>query len=181
MIDSAKILQKGPNPIAQIWRFPSLTVNAIQSSSREQAGNIINDTAWAKVTVRLVDGMDPKECMKLLQDHLKKHTPWGLEVDFKVEALNGAWAIEPKGQVFDAAVSSMRKGYEAEPLKIGCGASIPFVKPFADALGGAPVLLIGVEDPYTNAHGENESLLISDLKKACLSQIYLFAELGQQK
>ena len=41
-------------------------------------------------------------------------------------------------------------------------------------------VLIGVEDPYTNAHGENESLLVSDLKKAMLSQALLFDELAQR-
>lgn len=180
MIPSAKLLPEGPSLIGQLWRFPSLTINAIQASSRKQAGNIITDAAWAKVTIRLVPDMDPEKVMSLLQAHLKKVTPWGLETTFKVEATNGPWSINPEGPAFEAAKSAMARGYGKEPYLIGSGGSIPFVKPFADALGGAPALLIGVEDPYTNAHGENESLLVSDLKKACISQIILFEELAEK-
>ena len=180
MVAGAQILREGPNPNAQIWRFPSLTVNAIQASSRAQAGNIINDTAWAKITIRLVADMDPALVMEELQATLRASVPWGLEVTFKPESANPAWSTDPVGPAFEAAEAAMRVGYGAEPLHIGCGGSIPFVRPFADALGGAPALLVGVEDPYTNAHGENESLLISDFKKACLSQTQLFLELSER-
>ncbi len=166
------------SPVVQTFRVPSLTVNAIQASSRKQAGNIINDTAWAKVTIRLVPDMDPDFVLGKLEGFLRERTPWGLETRIKVEAANGAWATEPSGPAFEAANRALEKGYGRAPLKIGCGGSIPFVKPFADALGGAPALLVGVEDPYTNAHGENESLLVSDLEKACLSQVFLFAEIA---
>jgi acetylornithine deacetylase/succinyl-diaminopimelate desuccinylase-like protein len=168
------------SPIIQTWRLPSQTVNAVQASSRAQAGNIICDTAWAKVTIRLVGGMDPVKVLSQLEDHLKKQCPWGLQVTFKTEACNPAWSTEPTGPAFELARKALTAGYGREPLMIGCGGSIPFVKPFADALGGAPALLIGVEDPYTNAHGENESVLISDLKKACLAQAHLFSELGER-
>lgn len=167
-------------PVVQVWRFPSLTVNAIQASSRKQAGNIINDVAWAKVTVRAVADMDPERTMRLLEEHIRKHVPWGLEVVFHREACNGPWAENPVGPAFEAAEAALTAGYGQAPYKIGCGGSIPFVKPFAEALGGAPALLIGVEDPYTDAHGENESLLISDLKKSALSQVYLFAEMAKR-
>lgn len=117
-----------------------------------------------------------------MKAHIKSAVPWGLEVTVTGGGDSGssAWAINPTGPAFEAAVSSMKKGYGVEPLMMGCGGSIPFVKPFAEALGGVPALLIGVEDPYTNAHGENESLLISDLQKACVSQIHLFSEISER-
>lgn len=187
LVAGARLLPEGPNPIAQLWRFPSLTVTAIQASSRKQPANIINDAAWARVTLRTAPGMDPVKTAELLKAHLKRVAPWGLEVELKGgdASSGGAWAIDPVGPAFEAAVSSMKKGYGEEPLMIGCGGSIPFVKPFAEALSGGggravPVLLVGVEDPYTNAHGENESLLVSDLRKACVSQIHLFAELAER-
>jgi acetylornithine deacetylase/succinyl-diaminopimelate desuccinylase-like protein len=180
MIDSLKMLGEGPNPGVDVWRLPSLTVNAIQASSRKQAGNIINDVAWAKVTIRLCPDMNPEKCLKLLEDHLRKQAPWGVEVSFKTEACNGPWSIDPSGPAFEAADAALERGYGKAPYKVGSGGSIPFVKPFADALGGAPALLIGVEDPYTNAHGENESLLVPDLLKSCVSQVHLFAELSER-
>ena len=47
MLDRVEFLQKDIHPYAAIWRFPSLMITAIQASSRAQAGNIINDSAWA--------------------------------------------------------------------------------------------------------------------------------------
>jgi cysteinylglycine-S-conjugate dipeptidase len=180
LVAGAKLLPEGPNPIAQLWRFPSLTVTAIQASSRKQAANIINDAAWARVTIRTAPGMDPAKTGAFLKAHLEKVCPWGLSVEIKGGDHGGgsSWSIDPVGPAFEAAIVAMKKGYGEEPLMLGCGGSIPFVEPFTKALGGVPALLIGVEDPYTNAHGENESLLVSDLEKACLSQIHLFAELA---
>lgn len=179
MVPSAKLLKQGPSPIAQTWRFPSLTVTAIQASSRAQAPNIINDTAWAKVTIRIARGMNPASVVKHLEEYLRARVPWGLELHLETETATPSWETETQGPVFEAALRALEKGYGHSVIKMGSGGTIPFVGPFAAALKGAPALLIGVEDPYTNAHGENESLLVSDLYKACLSQAYLFEEIGR--
>ncbi len=180
MVPGARLLREGPSLLGQLWRFPSLTVNAFEASSKKQAGNIINDAAWAKVTIRLVPDMNAEKVLKQLEDFLKAHVPWGLEIKLTVESCAGPWATNPIGPAFEAAKAAMKAGYGVEPYQIGMGGSIPFVQPFSDALGGAPALLIGVEDPYTNAHGENESLLLSDFKKGCISQVYLFSEIAER-
>src|SRR5690606_5809852 len=75
LVQGAKLLPEGPNLIAQLWRFPSLTVTAIQASSRKGAANIINDAAWARVTIRTAPGMDPVRTSELLQEHIRKACP----------------------------------------------------------------------------------------------------------
>lgn len=182
LVPSAQLLKEGPSVLAQTWRFPSLTVTAIQASSKATPNNIINDIAWARVTIRVAPGMNGEKISQALQAHLKKQVPWGLECTLTEQGVGDGWKTDPYGEhrhTFELAERALEKGYGKKVIKIGCGGSIPFVEPFAKALGGVPALLIGVEDPYTNAHGENESLLISDLKKACLSQIYLFEALGK--
>ena len=50
-------------------------------------------------------------------------------------------------------------------MVVGCAGAIPFVGPFVSVLG-APALLLGLEDPVCNAHGENESLHLEDFRRA---------------
>ena len=180
---SSSVLKHQSHPLIQLWRYPSLTVCAVQASSKAQAGNVLNDTAWAKVSVRLAPGMNAEKVKNALMQHLKDSVPWGLEINMEEECSVEGWMTNPfeekQAKIFQIAKETLEKGYDKECVYIGCGATIPFVKPFAKALNGAPALLVGIEDPYTNAHGENESLLISDLKKAILSQIYLFEEISK--
>lgn len=165
------LLEKG-------WRLPSLSVNAIQASSRKECANVINEIAWCHIGIRIVPNMDPNRTKNLLLRHLKAQIPWGMQVEFTNVSASKWWYADPSGPVFEAAARALSLGYCREMVPIGCGGSIPFVGPFSRALDGAPALLIGVEDPFSNPHSENESLHLGDFQKAIRSAVHLYQELS---
>ena len=88
------------------------------------------------------------------------------------------WMTEPTGPAFEAALDALKAGYGKKALAIGCGGSIGFVGPLAGLFGGAPALLLGIEDPLSNAHAPNESLHEGDWRKLMASLAHLFENLG---
>jgi cysteinylglycine-S-conjugate dipeptidase len=163
----------------RLWTRPSLTINAMEASPMKGASNQIVDSARARVTVRIVPDQDPIAVRDALVAAVHRDPPWGVQV--RTEPLHTGlwWTTDPAGPAHEAAMRALRAGYGCEPAVIGSGGSIPFVKTFQDAFGGIPCLLLGVEDPACQAHGENESLLLEDWRKAIRSAINLYVELAK--
>jgi acetylornithine deacetylase/succinyl-diaminopimelate desuccinylase-like protein len=78
-------------------------------------------------------------------------------------------------------MTALELGFGRQPAAIGCGGSIGFVGPLADLFGGAPALLLGIEDPLSNAHAPNESLHAGDFRELTASVAHLFDQLSQMR
>jgi cysteinylglycine-S-conjugate dipeptidase len=179
LLTGVQILGGHEHALKKMTRLPSLAVNAIQAGSRAAVANIINEAAWCKVGIRTVPNMNAAKTERQLREFLSSRAPWGVEVSFKAEQFAPWWTTNPAGPAFEKARTALTRAFGRECVYVGQGGSIPFVGPFAEVLGGAPALLIGVEDPYTNAHSENESVHLGDLKKSILGAIYFYELAGQ--
>lgn len=162
----------------RIWTRPSLTVIAMESHPIKGSSNQIVNSARARLSLRTVPNMDGRESARLLVKKLTKNPPHGAKVTATITGVTPWWTTDPEGPAFEAARRALKAGYGKETAMIGAGGTIGFVGPFAKMLGGAPCLLMGVEDPYCNAHSENESLDLGDFKKSIASAIHLYTELA---
>ncbi len=181
LVPSARFaMEKGYTEYEQTWRRPAVTVIAQEASSIKGASNQVLPKASALLSCRIVPDQDPEEVLARLTEFLTKDPPWGVEVTVTPHGPPVKWWMtDPNGPAFEAALGAMRNGFDSDPVAIGCGGSIGFVGPLSDLFNGAPALLMGIEDPASNAHAPNESLHEGDFKKLMGSLVRLFENLGK--
>src|SRR5262249_24535441 len=102
-----KIIGGKASLLEKNWRLPAISVNAIQASSKKDVANIINESAWCHLGIRIVPDMDPQTTANLLMKHLKSNAPWGVEVEFSNIAMNKWWYTDPSGSAFEAAFRAL--------------------------------------------------------------------------
>ena len=180
LVDGAALApEPGRTPYERLWLRPSLAFTALEGVPIAGSANRLMEEAQARVGLRLAPSQDAKRAAKLLVDFLRSAPPSGLHVEVTLESAAGGWSTPARDPAFAAAKRALAAGFGREVALIGCGGSIPFVGPFAEVLGGVPALLLGLEDPICNAHGENESLNVDDFKKAARGALHLYFELAR--
>lgn len=177
LLNTTELLVPGSEICESLWRRPSITVTAMEAGDRKQAGNVLQESAYARIGIRLAPGMNSKLATQKLVEHLKKNVAHGLTLTIHEEDGAEPFTTDTDHPFFKAMTSAMENAFETETKFIGCGASIPGAEYFRKTFGDIPILLIGVEDPECNAHGENESLYIPDFEKSIVAETIFFGSI----
>jgi len=179
LLGKTQILVKENEILTSLWKQPSITVTAIEAGNRKFSGNVLQNKAWARISIRIPPGMNVKKILNAIQKNIKASCPWGLTLSIKTEkGISEPWETKTDNKFFKKMLSALQKGYGKKAIVMGCGASVPMVAALSKAFKDMPVLLTGVEDPKSNAHGENESVSLAILSKAIVSEALFFAALG---
>ncbi len=177
LLDGVELIGRGPL-LERIWAKPSLTTIGIDAPTVDTASNTLVPSARAKISMRIAPSQEPMEAFEILKDFLLDRAPWGAHVEVALDDQGAGFAADATGPMYDAARAAFADAWGHPPVDIGVGGSIPFVAAFAERFPDAALLVTGVEDPDTRAHGANESLHLGEFEKVCLAEAALLARLA---
>jgi len=179
MLDGVELIGTG-RLVDRVWTRPAVTVLGIDAPRTGEAPNALVPTAKAKISVRIAPGDDPKSAFLAVQAHLERNAPWGARVTLTLEHDGDPCVIDATGPAFEAARAAFAEAWDgATPVDIGVGGSIPFIATFQEMFPDAAILVTGVEDPDSRAHGPNESLHLGEFARVCLAETLLLDKVGR--
>ena len=180
LLDGVRLIGSG-SILSRIWTKPSITTIGINAPSVETASNTLLASASAKVSMRVPPTESTQQAFELLKAHLEANAPWGARVEVALDEQGSGFAADAEGPVYEQARAAFTDAWGAEPVDIGVGGSIPFVASFAERFPEAAILVTGVEDPDTRAHGANESLHLGEFARVCAAEAIFLARLGAHR
>jgi cysteinylglycine-S-conjugate dipeptidase len=165
--------------VERLWTKPALSITGLDAPKVDGASNTLVPSARAKISLRVAPGDTTENALACLRAHLEAHVPWGAELTVTVVDTGEPTRIDATGPAYDAARSAFTEAWDGtEPVDMGVGGSIPFIAEFLDAFPKASVLVTGVEDPDTRAHGANEGLHLAEFERVVLAEALLLHRLG---
>jgi acetylornithine deacetylase/succinyl-diaminopimelate desuccinylase-like protein len=179
MLDGVRLIGQG-TITDRAWTKPSVSVLGIDAPRTFEAANALQPSAKAKISVRLAPGDDPRSAYAAIRAHLEKYAPWGARVEVTLESDGAPCVIDATGPAFDAARAAFRTAWDGTaPVDMGMGGSIPFIATFQELFPQAAILVTGVEDPFSAAHGPDESLHLGEFARVCTAEALLLKNVAE--
>jgi len=179
LLDGVEFIGSG-RLVERLWSRPAISILGIDAPPTAGAPNALVPVAKAKFSVRIAPGDDARRVYDAIIAHLRHHAPWGAQVTIELEQLGEPCVIDATGPAFDAARQAFTEAWDGTPpVDMGVGGSIPFIATFQELFPKAAILVTGVEDPATSAHGPNESLHLAEFERVCVAEALLLAKVAR--
>ena len=167
--------------LERTWARPTFEVNGLLSGfTGEGSKTVLPARAMAKVSMRLVADQDPARIMDAAEAHFRAVAPPGVRVEITRMQGGKPWLTPCDHPVILAAGRALQRGFDADPVFIREGGSIPLVGLLED-LFGVPAVLMGIGLPDENAHAPNENLDVDNFYGGIASAAYFLEELGNDQ
>jgi acetylornithine deacetylase/succinyl-diaminopimelate desuccinylase-like protein len=153
---TALVGEKGFPVLERLWARPTLEVHGIRGGfTGEGAKTVIPAVATAKISMRLVPEMNPKQIIRQYTSYVKKLTPKGIRTTVRVLSSAPASVVSTENRYIEAAAEAMEQVFQKKTVYMRSGGSIPIAGLLDEHLG-VPVVMMGFGLPDDNLHAPNE-------------------------
>ncbi|WP_299303613.1 dipeptidase [uncultured Brachybacterium sp.] len=163
---------------SRLWAKPALSVIGIDAPSVRDASNTLVPVSRAKISLRIPPGENPDSAMDALVTHLEQHAPATAQVTVRRGERGKPYSARQESAAMDLARDSFARAWDTPAVDTGLGGSIPFIADLLEVFPEAEVLVTGVEDPESRAHGVDESLHLGEFARVCLAEALLLLGAG---
>lgn len=144
------------------WALPTLEIHGIRGGFvGDGAKTVIPAQATAKVSLRLVPGLERDKVFKWLQKAVARLAPRWAEVEVKLLHGGDPVQVDTTHAAFGVLDEAFEEVTGRKAVHIRAGGSIPIVPELG--LAGAPVILTGIGLPDDGLHSPNEKLDLEQL------------------
>jgi acetylornithine deacetylase/succinyl-diaminopimelate desuccinylase-like protein len=152
--------ERGYPVLERLWVRPTLEVHGIKGGfTGDGAKTVIPAVATAKISMRLVPAMSPKEVIAQFTRSVKNLTPRGIQTAVRVISQAPPAVVSTDSPYVMAAAEAMGEVFKRKAVYVGCGGSIPIAGLLTYHLK-VPVVLMGFGLPDDNLHAPDEKLYL---------------------
>ncbi|MHB8735742.1 MAG: dipeptidase [Terriglobales bacterium] len=170
--------EAGYSVLERTWVRPTLEVHGMPGGFMGAgAKTVIPARAVAKISMRLVPNQKPETIKAQFEAFVQKLTPHGYTAQVRVLSLADPVVVDAENRFIRAAVAALKDVFQAEPVFVRSGGSIPIVALFAGVLH-APTVMMGFGLPDDGLHAPNEKFNIENYDRGVESVIGFFERLG---
>ncbi len=171
--------EKGISVLERLWVRPTLEVHGFRGGfTAEGAKTVIPAVAAAKISMRLVPDMNPREVIRQFTAHVKKLTPKGIKTSVRVISSAPASVVPADSRWIAAAAEAMEQVFHKKTVYIRGGGSIPIVGVFQKHLG-IPSVMMGFGLPDDRLHAPNEKFHLPNFYRGMEAVARFFALIGR--
>jgi len=176
---SALTGEKGYSVLERVWARPTFEVHGFRGGfSGEGAKTVIPAVGVAKISMRLVPDMDPKEVIRQYTNYVKKITPKGIKTAVRVISSAPASVVSTESRWVAHAAEAMEQVFKHKTVYNRSGGSIPIVGIFQKDLK-IPSVMMGFGLPDDNLHAPNEKFYLPNFYRGIEAVGRYFELLGQ--